>query len=164
VQGLATDREIGDAPCLARSVEAEQASRARRSQNLGIALDLLAVPIIGEGRLTYRTEDDEEWVVRIVLKAPIVDRAVLLNSTFGLQMRTDGTVITRPFSMEMEAWAEATKKGSFQDETIDELVMKTIELDRNETDAETVPDLRLLRDRLRKALAAVDAEISRRGA
>jgi hypothetical protein len=112
----------------------------------------------------YRTEDDKEWVIRIVLEAPVVDRAVLLNSTFGLQLRTDGTVIARPFSMEMDVWAEAAKKGSFQDETIDEMVVKMIELDRNETDAETVPDLRLLRDRLQKALAAVDAEIFRRGA
>jgi hypothetical protein len=112
----------------------------------------------------FKDADGERWGV-VPLERRVLKRAVLLSTTFKPHVASDGTVQPWPDDSDDDVFGEMLKLGLLEKIGLDDLIAENLKLDCNEPDHGedgVLPEYAVLRDRLKRAMFLVEAEIARR--
>ena len=114
----------------------------------------------------FRDVAGEPWGLIVPLDGDDVRRVVAREERrWNVAMfQIEGIVHPQPADWDVgdEEYGAMLEAGLLEHVAIDELVEDAIEIERNESDEQTLPDLKKLRERLERCTAMVDKEIARR--
>jgi hypothetical protein len=113
----------------------------------------------------FKDEAGNRWGIVVPLQRETFDRLVLLSNSFLPRVASDGMVQAWPEDAEDELFGEMLNAGVLPQVELDALIAETLELDANEPDHGedgVLADYAVLRNRLRRALDLVEAEITKR--
>ncbi len=117
----------------------------------------------------FKDKDGNRCGTLVPLPREVLENLILTSTSFDPGIDSDGMVRAWPdgLAVDDDTFGEMRARGLLPKIPIDELVAETIELDRNEPDEGddgVLSEYRKMRDRLKRGLELVEAEIARRTA
>jgi hypothetical protein len=114
----------------------------------------------------FRDVDGEPWGLIVPLDGAAVRRVVVSEERrWNVAMfQIEGIVHPQPADWDVgdEEYGAMLEAGLLEHVAIDELVEDAIDMERNEPDEQTLPDLKKLRKRLQRCMTMVDKDVARR--